>query len=377
MKMEPFELERWQSVWENRVELNISESGVEPMTLAELAGEGEALAALMRAPLGYPQTNGSEATRAGVARLFLGATADNVLITAGGSEANFVTAWALLEPGDEVVFLQPNYMQVAGVARGLGAKVRSWWLREELQWQGDPDELARLVRPKTKLIAVCNPSNPTGAVMSEAVMNAVCAATEKTGAWILADEIYRGAERGGETTNSFWGRCERLVCTGGFSKAYGLPGLRLGWAVGPADFIDKLWGYHDYTSIAPTALSDRLATLALEPERHAQIIQRTRGIIAQQYPSLADWLAAHGAWFNHVPPAAGAIAWLGWRGAGRVEDLATRLRDEQSVLVVPGSQFGMEKYLRVGFGHCAEKLARALARISETLRAEQGRSRSA
>lgn len=367
MKIETFELERWQSVWENRVELNISESGVEPMTLAELLEPGE-LERLANLHLGYPQTNGSVSTREGVARLYPGAAAQNVLITSGGSEANYVTAWALLEPGDEMVFLQPNYMQVAGFARSLGITVRPWWLREELGWQADPAELACLVTRKTKLIAICNPSNPTGAVMNPAVMDAVLAAAEKSGAYILADEIYRGAERIGNTTPTFWGRTERVVCTAGFSKAYGLPGLRIGWAVGPAALAEKLWGYHDYTSIAPTLLSDHLASLVLQPARHARVIERTRRILAQQYPPLGEWIAAHAKWFTHRAPDAGAIAWLGWRGPQTADDFAQRLLDKKSVLLVPGSQFAMENYLRVGFGHDGAKLHKALARISEVLK---------
>jgi len=374
MKIETFELERWQSLWENRVELNISESGVEPMTLAELLTPAE-LAALAHLHLGYPQTNGSESARAGVARLFPGATAANVLMTSGGSEANYVTAWALLEPGDEVVFLQPNYMQVAGFARSLGVTVRPWWLREELGWQADPAELGTLVTRKTKLIAICNPSNPTGAVMNEAVMNAVCATADRVGAYILADEIYRGAERGRAMTPTFWGCSPRVICTGGFSKAYGLPGLRVGWAVGPAELAEKLWSYHDYTSIAPTMLSDHLAGMLLQPERHAQVIERTRRIIAQQYPPLAEWIATHAQWFTHRPPDAGAIAWLGWRGAGSADQFARTLLEKKSVLVVPGSQFGMENYLRIGFGHDAAKLSKALARISQSL--AEGKSATA
>lgn len=367
MKIETFAMERWQSVWENRVELNISESGVKPMTLAELVSTGEEREALLQLPLGYPQSNGSEATRAGVARQFPGASAENVLITSGGSEANYVTTWALLEPGDEMVFMQPNYMQVALFARSLGVNVRPWWLREELGWQGDPDELAKLVGPKTKIIAICNPNNPTGAVMSESVMNAVCRIAEKSGAYILADEIYRGAELGGDTTRTFWGRTERVICTAGFSKAYGLPGLRIGWAVGPPKIVDKLWSYHDFTSIAPTALSDRLAAMVLEPARHARVIQRTRKIVAENYPMLAKWIAAHARWFTHRAPDAGAIAWLGWRGKQTIDQLAQDLLDKKSVLIVPGSQFEMPNYLRIGFGYHPEKLQAALARTSELL----------
>lgn len=365
MKIEAFELERWQSVWENRVELNIAESGVEPLSVRELVGDGVDLQRVLDTRLGYPQTNGSEELRGRIAALYPSAKAENVLVTCGGAEANYLVTWGLIEHGDEVIFMQPNYMQVAGLARGFGADVKPWWLREELRWAPDADELSRLVTPKTKMIAVCNPSNPTGAVFSEGTMDAICAAARKVGAWILADEVYRGAEFSGETTPSFYGRYERVLCTAGLSKAYGLPGLRTGWLVGPAEMAEKLWGYHDYTSIGPTMLTDRIASLALRPERHARLLERTRKILRDNYPSMRDWLRKHEDLFTHVPPRAGAIAWIGFRKKWNSADVAEELRAKKGVLLVPGEQFAMPGYLRIGFGEDAGKLRKALGRLDE------------
>ncbi len=367
MKMQPFVMERWQSVWENRVELNISESGVQPMTLEELAGDAPTLASLAQTALGYPQTNGSEATRTGVARLYLGSSAANVLMTAGCAEANFLVALGLVEAGDDVVIVQPNYMQVAGVARALGANVRVVWLREELGWQPDLDELRRAITPRTKLVALCNPNNPTGATLAERTLDDITAAVEKSGAWLLADEVYRGAERDADTTPSFWGRYERAICTCGMSKSYGLPGLRIGWIVAPEAVTEKLWGYHDYTTIAITALSDRLAGLVLEPERHTRVIERTRSLIRQQYPIVAEWVARHGDSFAHVAPAAGAIAWIRYHNGPASDELAETLRAKHSTLIVPGSQFEMEHHMRVGFGYRADTLRRALEQVDAAL----------
>src|SRR6266404_8190811 len=204
MRIRPFELERWQSVWEHQVELNISESGVIPMAAVELAEDPRELDKILALPLGYPQTNGSLDLRERIAALYPTATPDNVLVTCGGAEANFLCVWSHVEPGDEVVVMQPNYGQVAGLAESFGAVVKPWWLREDLRWQADAAELRHLVTPKTKLIAVCNPNNPTGAVMSPDVMQAVVDAAVSAGAWIWADEIYSGAEMDGEPTPTFW-----------------------------------------------------------------------------------------------------------------------------------------------------------------------------
>jgi aspartate/methionine/tyrosine aminotransferase len=371
MQIHRFEMERWQSVWENQVELNISESGVEPLNARELVEDPALLEPLWEARLGYPQTNGSLELRARIAQLYPGAGPENVLVTSGCAEANFVVTWALVEPEDEVVFMQPNYMQVGGLAQAFGARLRPLWLREELSWAPDLDELDRLVTPKTRVIAVCHPNNPTGAVLSEEAMSRICAAADKVGATILADEVYRGAEFSGKLTPSFWGRYPHVLCTGGLSKAYGLPGLRIGWVVGAPDLIERLWAYHDYTSIAPTVLSDQLATLALEPERRDRIWERTRAILRRNHPLVAEWVKRHPDVLTHIPPAAGAIAWVGLRGGSNTAELAEKLRRQQSLLLVPGEQFEMPSYLRLGFGGNIDQLRAALSRIDELLRTTQ------
>ena len=368
MKIQPFELERWQSLWENKVELNISESGVHPLSTSELVPEAATLQKILDVPQYYPQTNGSEELRSRIAELYPGAKAENVLVTCGGSEANFVATWALLEAGDEVVFMMPNYMQIAGIARAFGATVKPLWLREGLQWGIDIDELPRLIGPKTRLVAICNPNNPTGSVLKREEREAIVAAAEKVGAWILADEVYRGAEFDGPMTTSFWGGYERILCTAGLSKAFSLPGLRTGWVVGPPKTVEKLWGYHDYTSIGPSMLTDRLASVALEPKRRAWILNRTRETLLRNYPPLRAWLDSHADSFTHVPPKAGAIAWAGLRRGENSLQMAEQLREKKSVLLVAGEQLGMESFLRFGFGGDAEHLQKALARVDEWLR---------
>jgi len=368
MKIQPFELERWQSLWENKVELNISESGVHPLSTSELVPDAATLQKILDVPQYYPQTNGSEELRSRIAELYPGAKAENVLVTCGGSEANFVATWALLEAGDEVVFMMPNYMQIAGIARAFGATVKPLWLREELQWGLAIDELPRLIGPKTRLVAICNPNNPTGSVLTKEEREAIAAAAEKVGAWILADEVYRGAEFDGPMTASFWGGYERILCTAGLSKAFSLPGLRTGWVVGPPKMVEKLWGYHDYTSIAPSMLTDRLASVALEPKRRAWILNRTRETLLRNYPPLRAWLDRHADSFTHAPPKAGAIAWAGLRRGENSLQMAEQLREKKSVLLVAGEQLGMESFVRFGFGGDTAHLQKALARVDEWLR---------
>jgi aspartate/methionine/tyrosine aminotransferase len=372
MRLEQFAMERMQSTWENRVEINLSESGVHPMRVDELCDTADLQGRLLGQELVYVQSNGTVELRRLVAAMYPGATEDHVEVTNGGSEANYISVWNLVEPGDEVVMMVPNYMQTWGLARGFGANVKPWALREIVdggkpRWRPDFDELRRLVTPKTKLILICNPNNPTGAKLTAADLDEICRVASAHGSWVLADEIYRGAELDGVETPSVWGRYERAIVTSGLSKAYGLPGLRVGWIAGPPDLIAKLWSYHDYTTISPGALSDFLARLALQPQRRAQIIARTRRIITDNYPIVRQWLEAYGDQFRHAPPEAGAIVYVAYKYPINSTELILRLKDTHSVLIVPGDHFHMDGYFRLGFGSQTDYLREGLKRLNVLL----------
>ena len=366
MKFEPFVMERSLCQWENTVRWNISESGVHPMTLAELAG-GVDLGDLL---LGYPQTNGTAPLRERIAALYPGAGVDDILVTNGCAEANFLAALTTLSPGDEVVAMLPNYMQVIGACRSLGARIVPFPLVESEGWRPDLDALDRAIGPRTRMIAVCNPNNPTGAVLTEAEVDHIAAAANRAGVWVLADEVYRGSERSGEECPSFWGRCERILLNAGLSKAFGLPGLRIGWTVTSQAKAAELWGHRDYNTLAVSGISDRLAQVALD--RRPEILERTRGIIRRQLPMVAAWVESHR---NHpvelswTPPEATAICAVRYGHPIASEELQERLRLEQDLLVVPASHFEMEGFLRIGFGAEPEVLERSLGLISESLAA--------
>jgi aspartate/methionine/tyrosine aminotransferase len=366
MKIEQFKMERMQSTWENVVDYNLSESGVHPLTLEGFLGPEE-LREIQTLELGYSQTNGTAELRDRIAPLYPGISPDQILVTAGSSESNFILSWSLIEPGDEVLFELPNYMQMWGLQHAFGAKVRPFRLRESLDWQPDPDELRKLVGRRTKLIVLTNPNNPTGAVLSEESMKVIVELADRAGAWILSDEVYQGAEREGGTTPSFWGRYPKVIAVNGLSKAYGLPGLRIGWIAGPEDLVKKAWPYHDYTTISPSVLSDRLAQIALSPRNRERILARTRAIIQANYPVLEAWLASHGGVFSLKPPRAGAIALARYNLKIGSTALVERLIHERSVLIVPGDHFELDHYLRFGFGSEASYLRAGLQRIDPLL----------
>jgi aspartate/methionine/tyrosine aminotransferase len=371
MKLEQFAMERLQSTWENLVDFNLSESGVHPLTPRELLAQ-EDFGVILDQPLVYAQSNGTIALRSLVAQLYPGSTADSIEVTNGGSEANYIVAWRLIEPGDEVAMLVPNYMQTRGLARAFGATVREWPLVEDRaagRWRPDLDALADVVSDRTRLIVICTPNNPTGARLTPDELDAIGRTADRVGAWVLSDEVYRGAELDGVDTPSMWGRGERVVVTSGLSKAYGLPGLRIGWVAGPPSFVASTWSYHDYTTIAPSTLSDRLARAALEPARRSELLERTRGILRSNLPIIESWLHAHAPTFSWIAPEAGAIVYVRYNYPINSTELVTRLRDEKSVLIVPGDHFGMDGYLRLGFGERPDYLKQGLERLHQLLSA--------
>ena len=368
MRFPTFEMERIQSAWEHRVRYDLSESGVEPLTLAEASARLRQLQPWLEdVKLGYADGRGREATRAGVARIHPGATAENVLITAGTSEANFLALTTLVERGDDVVIVMPNYMQVHGLARGLGANVREVWLHEDAGWRLDLDRLRSAMTPKTKLVCICTPNNPTGQILSAADLDAVAETARTSGAWVLSDEVYRGAELDGVESPSLWGRYEKAIVTGGLSKAYGLPGLRIGWIVAPPERIDAAWAQKDYTTIAVASVSEVLAEAALA--RRDELLQRTRTIICERWPVLEAWATAHGRKLHWTAPRAGAICFFGYSYEVDSGPFVDALIRERSTMIVPGSHFLADRHLRIGFGGPVALLRAGLAEIDAALAA--------
>jgi len=368
-EFQPFVMERMMSKWENVVDVNLTESGVHPMTLGELlAMDGRDAGSLADISFHYPQGNGVLELRETIASLYPGATADDVLVTVGAAEANYLAMTTFLEPGDECVVVLPNYMQVWGIARNRGVRVREVHLDIERDWALDTAWLDEAVGPDTKMICVCNPNNPTGRIMSTAEMDAVVAAAERVGAWLLADEVYRGAEREREEeTPSFYGGYDKVLAQGSMSKAYGLPGLRVGWTVGPAEAVDAMWARREYTTIAATMLSNKLTTLALSPDVRPQILARTRQLLKGGYGLLGEWLGEQDGVFMGTPPDAAAIAFLKYDLDINSTQWMEQLRDDRGVLVVPGDHFGLDHHIRLSFALPEAELVDGLARIHESV----------
>lgn len=368
MKLEVFQMERMQSTFENLVAYDMSESGVLPLTLRELVEMGFDLEKFLDVPLGYSQSNGTLALREALTTIYPGTTVENFQVTNGTSEANYMAALSQLREGDIFALETPNYMQLWGVPRSLGAETRTFNLRLDHGWEPDWEQFEKAVVPGTRMVYVSNPNNPTGAVLSDAAMARIVQRCDSVGAYLVADEVYLGAEIARPRTKSFWGMSDRVIVTSGLSKAYGIPGVRIGWIVGPAAMIAECWTQHDYVTICPNKMSDEIARIAVL--NRDRCYARTRDLLKKNLEIAREWIASFDGFLEWKEPEAGAIALVKYHADVGSAELCERMRVEQSTLVVPGAYVGLEGYLRIWLGGREEYLREGLRRIGEELKKE-------
>lgn len=365
--MRTFELERIQSLYENTVDYNLTESGFHPFSLAELLTPNQ-LQEMQQLTLGYGQTNGAIPLRRAIAKLYNDLDEDNVLVTNGSSEANFLAMRTLLSLGDEVIIMNPNYMQIWGVVEEMGCIPKAFNLRSENNWAPDLDELQSLITDKTKAIVICNPNNPTGYVLTDVEMQAIVDIAAKVGAWIYSDEVYRGAELNYKETTSFQQIYDKVVVSAGLSKAYALPGIRIGWLAGPKEVIYNTWSYHDYTSISTGIVSQYVAEIALSEKVRETILKRNRDMLNKNIQILSDWIDSHGDLFKFIPPQAGGMAFMKYDLDINSTELSTWLRKQESVFIVPGDCYGMDGHIRIGVGERSAYLIEGLNKMSNAIK---------
>ena len=379
MKVETFQLERWMSKWEMNVQYDIAESGIYPMTVNELVGlmpEAQRAATLAEAldlRLGYTEARGTEALRTIIASTYQATSPDEILVTTGAIEANYLLFNTLLDPGDRIVTVYPAYQQLYAVARAIGCDVALWELTPENGFRYDLDALEKLVTPKTKLIVANTPHNPTGAMLSEADLRRIHALAESVGAWLLVDEAYRWLDLpgGDPMAPPIRDLGARGISVGTMSKPFGLPGLRIGWIAAPEAVVQQCWAARDYISLSPGKLNDYLAQVALN--LRDEIVARNWAIVTENLRVADAWFEEHADLVSWTRPRGGLLALMKYNFAVPSREVSDVLAADFSVMLAPGSAFGYEGYLRVGVGQRPDIFAEGLRRAAialEGLRAE-------
>lgn len=372
----PFYLEQWQSEYEFEVDFNLADSGVQPVPVKELLTTPEISERLREIPLHYPMVNGTRRLRETIADLYK-TSADNVLVTVGAAEANSIVLQTLLEPGDELVAMEPSYRQLWGIAQNIGCSLVPFHMSSQDNWRANLDELEAAVTPNTKMIGITNPNNPTGKILTEAEIDRVVRIAEKHGTWILADEVYSGTERLTDVaTPTFYGRYDRIIAVNSLSKAYGLSGLRIGWVVGPEKKVDLVWRRHEYATISAGVVDMFLAEIALAEPMRSKLIARTRRLIREGYSHLDKWIGRHADVLSIIPPESTALAFVRFNLNMSSIAVAEEIRRRAKVLVAPGEYFGIEHHLRMTHGLKVEYLTEALERMGVVFKKLAATSRS-
>jgi aspartate/methionine/tyrosine aminotransferase len=374
VRIEPFQLERWMTKYEVKVKWDIAESGIYPMSLREIldllptAERETELDRLLNLRLGYSEACGSAELRSLLAGTYENTSPDEILVTTGAIEANFLLLNELLSAGDRVVAVSPAYQQLHSVAKAIGCDVALWTLRDDGGFHFDLDDLRALATPGTRMIVINTPHNPTGAMLSEQELREIYALAEEIDACVLSDEAYRWLDLPGSPPLAppMRNLGPRAISTGTFSKPFGLPGLRIGWIAAPEDVVRRCWGLRDYISLSPGKLNDALAVLAF---RHRnQIVERTRQIVAENLPFAERWFAENEDLVSWTPPRGGILALMKYQLDLPSLELANLLAEDYSVMLAPGSAFGYEGYLRIGVGNSPAIFAEGLRQTARCLR---------
>ncbi|UCD97337.1 MAG: aminotransferase [Candidatus Bathyarchaeota archaeon] len=369
MKIDPFLVEQYMNTYEHHVQLNLAETCVDPFTLHEfltLAREEDFFEKIAGKKLTYGFIEGSQDLRKRIAELYDDANPDNVLVTRGAIDANFLVFYSLVEAGDTVISVFPSYQQLYSIPKSFGANVKLLKLRKENQWLPDLKELGRLIDEKTKLIVINNPHNPTGSLIKTRLLKKICTIAEDSEAFLLCDESYRGLYvRPEDSTPSAADLSKKAIVTGSLSKSFSLAGLRLGWINANQEIRDDCMLHRDYTTISCNMITDALASLAFK--HSSRILKRNLNIIRTNHRILSQWVDDEPL-IEWIPPIAGSTAFLHYNLPIPSMDFCVHLIREQGVFLVPGTCFEMEKYLRISYGCKTKIVEEGLSRISTFLR---------
>ncbi|MFI7060009.1 aminotransferase class I/II-fold pyridoxal phosphate-dependent enzyme [Kribbella sp. NPDC050124] len=332
-----FRLETYFAKWEFNARYHLTASDAQTHSLSDLLAlaDDDGRERWESLTLGYTETRGLPALREEIAATYAEAEPDDILCFAGAEEAIYLAMRALLEPTDHLVVLTPNYQAAETVPLAV-CEVTGVALRPEDDWALDVDAVAQAVRPNTRMVSVNFPNNPTGAVPAQEAWLDLVRLCDERGITLFSDEVYRGLELTRPPLPQATDLSGTALSLNVMSKAYGLPGLRIGWiACRDRAVLDKLERAKHYTTICNSAPSEVLALIALRARDH--LLDRNRRIVAENLPVFTDFFARYPDLFEFTPPDGGCVCFPRYLGADGVEAMCTDLVEQAGVLLLPAS----------------------------------------
>jgi len=314
--------------------------------------------------LHYSHMLGDLELRKLIARDYPGLSPDRILVTTGCIEANFVTFASLVQRGDHVIVEHPNYQQLYEVPRALGGKVDLLRLRYEDNFKLNVDALNEMITPKTKLVVISHPHNPTGSVVTLETLKDIIEIVEDNNLYLLSDEIYRELSFTHKPLPPAATLSDRAVSNASISKLHGLPGLRIGWMAADETIIDVAKEIRSYTTICNSTLSEYLSKLAFE--RKKELVARAEKIATTNLGVMEGWIESRED-VDWVPPEGGLVTFPRFYRDVASTELCTLLAEKYKVFVVPSKCFDVEDHFRIGFGWSADELRRGLEFVGKAL----------
>jgi len=352
MKIKPFKLERYYTINEFSAKYSLCNSDCEAMTIKDLLaledGASEKFGDLW---LGYTETQGNPELRQNVADIYTNIAADDMLICTGAQEPIYLFSKANLHAADEVIVQTPCYQSLQSVPESMGCKVLKWEVKyEDNRPVFDLEELEKMITDKTKVIYLNTPHNPTGFHFSIAEQQAIIDLGSARNIIIFCDEVYREIEHSPEyAIPAFADAYENGVSIGVLSKAYGLPGLRIGWvATKNKTVLNNIAILKEYTTICNSGPSEFLAGVALRNRQ--TILKRNLEIIKHNLSLYDDFFDKYDDLFSWYKPIAGPITFVKMNFDTDDMAFAERVLKEQKVLLLPSGIYDYKGYFRIGFG---------------------------
>lgn len=339
-----FRLEVYLGEWEFEARFHLTASDAETLTIAELLELGieEDREAFQRLPLSYAPTWGTPELLEAVAGTYERISPEHVLAFAGAEEAMFWALQELVGPGDHAVVTVPNYQSMETLVLASGATADALVLRPEDGWALDLDALEALLKPETRLVAVNFPNNPTGALPPPEAFRRLVEMCDEHGVRLFSDEVYRGLERDpGATLPQAADLSDTALSLNVMSKAYGLPGLRIGWiACRDRALLERLERRKHYTSICNAGPSEHLAAIALRADE--RIRARNRAIVERNLPLFETFFAEHADFFDFHAPQGGVVSFPRLTTGEEAGSFCRRLVETAGVLLLPSEVYRSE-----------------------------------
>ena len=350
MRLNDFKLETFFGKHEFTTEYLLCCSDCESMTIEELLSyEPGAKERFLNSWLGYTETRGDLELLTEISKTYKHIDEGGLLEFVGAEEAIFTFMNNALEKGDHMITMFPAYQSTYDICRSIGCEVSNWELiQTENSWTIDIGSLAKLIRPNTKVIAVCSPNNPTGYQLSQGQIDAIAGLAREHGIMVFSDEVYHGLSDNDPTP--FADIYENAFSLNVVSKAYGFAGLRIGWLASQnKPFLEKMLNFKFYTTICSPAPSQKLAIIAVRHRK--KLFERSSEIINRNLIYSDDFFKKHEGLFQYNRPMAGPIAFHKLRFDKSVNDFYEGLITQKGVLLANGNLFDMDNsYFRMGYG---------------------------